>query len=136
MNIIPEQFRLAVIVLVTILLGGAVTAAGYKMGQAQQIAVCATEKEKLQGKIDQLAEAVILIEKDRSTLKLALEHANHSIDLLKAQSDAADKARVEAERQVAELRKVSESRIQKLTIAKQASTGCGDLLGTYWEMRD
>lgn len=136
MNIIPEQFRLMATVLVVIALSGAVATAGFKMGQAQQIAVCATQKDQLQKKIDALAEAVILIEQDRSSLKLALGHANHAVDLLKAQSDASDQARLEAERQVAEIKKVSESRIQKLAAAKQASAGCADMLDRYWEMRN
>ncbi len=133
---IPEQFRLYVIAVIFIALSGAIATAGYKMGQAQQIAVCAAQKEKLQAKIDDLAQAVILIEKDKSTLKLALDHSNHAVDLLKAKSDAADQARAEAERQVAEIKKASESRIKKLSTAKATSSGCGDLLGTYWEMRN
>lgn len=134
-KLLPEGYRVLFVIALMVALSGVSVWTGWKVGTAQQIATCATEKKDLQDKIDKLQLEIADLEKDKATLKQGLADANHAADLLKAQSDAAALAQKAAEAQVAEIKKSSESRIRKLTAAKEASTGCSDLLARYWEMR-
>lgn len=135
-KLLPEGYRVLFVIALMVALSGFSIYVGWEIGTAQQISTCSTEKKALQDKIDALQSDVAGLEQDKSTLKQGLADANHATDLLKAQSDAAELAKLEAQRLVAEIQKSSENRIKKLTAAKQASTGCSDLLASYWEMRN
>jgi len=134
-KLMPEGYRVLFVIALMVGLSGFSIYVGWQVGTSQQISTCATEKKVLQDEIDKLKQQVADLERDKSTLKQGIADANHATELLKAQTAAADQARIEAERQVAEILKSSESRIRKLTAAKEASTGCSDLLARYWEMR-
>ena len=136
MKLMPDGYRVLFVIALMVALSGLSIYIGWEIGSAQQISTCATEKKAMQEKIDALQLEVANLEKDKSTLKQGLADANHATELLQAQSDAAELAKLEAQRLVAEIQKSSENRIKKLTAAKQASTGCSDMLASYWEMRN
>lgn len=136
MKLLPDHYRVLFVIALMVGLSGLSIYAGWELGSAQQISTCSNEKKVLQDEIDRLKLKVAGLEADKFTLKEGLSEANHAAELLKAESDQAEQAKATAERLLADLKLSSENRIKKLTAAKQASTGCSDMLASYWEMRN
>jgi predicted S18 family serine protease len=65
----------------------------------------------------------------------AIAKANQAVAVAKAQSDAADLARAEAERHAADLAAFSKSRVERLEAYLSTATNCTDVLSKYWEER-
>lgn len=136
MKLLPEHYRVLFVIALMVVLSGFSIYVGWEFGSAQQVTACSNEKKLLQEEIGKLQLKVAALESDKAELKTGLATANHAAELLQAKSDAADQARLAAEQLAADIRKSSDSRIKKLTAAKQASTGCSDMLARYWEMRN
>jgi peptidoglycan hydrolase CwlO-like protein len=135
MNAIPMQYKilLAVIALLTAFSGG--FKFGDTVGSARTEVVCSSAKQGLNEKIESLNTSVLSLANYSSELKLKIVEYNGAIDAEKARADAAEGAKAQAEKLLAQLKSQSDSRIGKLNSDTKSEVTCGPVLKRYWDLR-
>ena len=71
----------------------------------------------------------------KSNFTQTIAEANQALAIAAEQSKAAEAVSLEAQGKAALLKRLSQSRVEKLTAALSASATCGEVLGRYWEIR-
>ncbi len=69
------------------------------------------------------------------TLEISIQKQNAAIESARAAAVAAQSAQAQAQQHVADLAKLSGSRLDKLAAATAKAKGCDEVLGKYWELR-
>lgn len=84
----------------------------------------------------ELTDEIRRMEWETSDLRMAIAEANAAVELMKAQTEAADQAKAQAEKHAANMAAFSKSRMDKLerTVNNTKST-TEDVLRHFWELR-
>ena len=107
----------------------AITGTGaYKFAEYKTQASAGAEQVRLTTRIGEL-------EQTKHDLELVVAEQNKAVELAKAESDAADRARLAAEANAAKLAAYSKGRMDKLQAALDAMAGSAEVLERYWELR-
>lgn len=140
MNLIPVQYRALALVIVVIAALSAVSLGAYRLGHSvghgSASSSCSETTAVLNSKIGALNQALLDANDFNKQLQLSIESLNRANAVAKAQADAAEAARVEAEKLAARLQQQSNSRLEQLRASTQQATTCGPVLQKYWELRN
>ena len=68
-------------------------------------------------------------------LQLKVADANKALAVAEAQTKAAEQMQEQAKQHADDLAQFSKSRLDKLAAAVASATGCGEVLGKYWELK-
>lgn len=114
----------ALLVLLALSAAGGATVATWKANAAH------AERAK------ELTDEIRRMERETSDLRMSIAEANAAVELMKAQTDAADQAKAQAEKHAETMASFSKSRMDKLerTINDTKST-TEDILQHFWELR-
>lgn len=82
-----------------------------------------------------LTNQVNMLTDEKARLVLEIEKQNTAVEVAKAQTQAADAAKEQAETHAADLAQFSKSRMDKLSAALASATSCDVVLKRYWELR-
>lgn len=140
MNLIPTQYRvMAIAIIGAVALSGAAYGGfklGHSVGHGAAASDCSDAKEKLNDKITALTTTLETTNEFNHQLQLSISESNNALVVAKAQADAAQAARLQAEELAARLQLQSKSRLEQLGAATQQATTCGPVLQKYWELRN
>lgn len=129
-SMIPPQYRLAAILIALAVLVVVSCTAGSVV--SWKLATAASD-QSWSGKLDacktSLADSAASVE----ALKASLATQNREVDRLKELSDAADRARAQAEAAAREQAKAGDRRVAALQARLNAGATCGQALESYWE---
>jgi len=129
-NLIPEKYRIAAVVLLFVVACLASAFAGSVVGEWKSDAGHASEL--LTAKND-LAKSVA----EKQALELALADQSKAVAVASARSEGAEQAASRAEAFAEQLGTLSKSRMDKIESFIKTSTAkdCKAVLGEYWELR-
>ena len=128
LDLIPAQYRIVALGVALAVACAASAAGGAVVAGWKADADHSEVLQDLNGQIQQLKD-------DKHELELSIAKQNTAIEVAKAKTDAATEAKAAAEKHAEEMAVLSASRIRKLESILQSATSGGEVLSSYWELR-
>lgn len=122
------DLRLIAAIVVAVLLAGSSAVGGFFVGQWRSDSGHAAELQAVSSKLS--------AEKDANhQLQMSISEANKALAVAEAQTRAAEQLQAQATANAEAMASFSKSRLDKLASAVATATGCSDVLGKYWELK-